>query len=109
MDTPASSLLHVIQPVGVLDSDTGKQLRQDLSNALAAGKDMILIDAQSISFMDSNGFSALVACLKKVREAGQRLALCSLCPQLKLVLEITGTDQIFQVYADRPSFDQSCL
>lgn len=109
MDTPASSLLHVIQPAGVLDSDTGKQLRYDLGNALAVGKDVILIDAQSITFMDSNGFGALVACLKKVREAGRHLALCSLCPQLKLVLEITGTDQIFEVYVNRASFDQSCL
>ena len=98
----------MIQPEGVLDGDTGKQLREDLSNALAGGMGVILIDAQSITFMDSNGFSALVACLKKVREAGQRLALCSLCSQLKLVLEITGTDQIFEVYADRASFDQSC-
>jgi anti-anti-sigma factor len=46
--------------------------------------------------MDSSGFGALVGCLKKVREAGSRLALRSPASQMKLVLEITGTDKVFE-------------
>jgi anti-sigma B factor antagonist len=89
---------HVIEPSGVLNSVGGDRLRANVSDALAAGASTIVINCQAVSFMDSNGFGALVSCLKKVRETGGTLALCAPSSQMRLVLEITGTDHVFKIY-----------
>lgn len=85
-----------IKPSGILNGDSGKALLQQVSEFLCSTPEMVVIDCQQITFMDSSGFGALVGCLKKVREAGVRLALRSPASQMKLVLEITGTDKVFE-------------
>ena len=42
---------------------------------------------------------SLVMALKKAREAGCRLVLQDLNPQVRLVLELTGTDRVFEIVA----------
>ena len=60
----------------------------------------ILIDCRHVKFMDSSGFGALVFALKRVREHGKQLYLCSLNSQLRMILELTGTDRTFAVFAN---------
>jgi anti-sigma B factor antagonist len=91
---------------GILDALSGRQLRDDVSGALVAGYQTILIDFKAGTFIDSNGFGALVACLKKTREAGAELNLCGLSTQVRLVLELTGTDRIFDIFKDPDAFKQ---
>jgi anti-anti-sigma factor len=71
-------------------------LLEQVREALITEPDIVVIDCQQITFMDSSGFGALVGCLKKVREAGRRLVLRSPASQMRLVLEITGTDKVFE-------------
>lgn len=92
-----SEKIVLIQPVGLLDSTCGKQIREQLLSALAAGAQTIEIDCGAITLMDSNGFSFLIACLKKSRESGTRLQLRHMNSQMRLVLEMTGTDGIFEI------------
>ncbi|AFY27568.1 STAS domain-containing protein [Cyanobium gracile] len=87
----------MIHPSGILDEVSGRALLGEVCQALSAGEERVVIACEGITFMDSNGFSALVRCLKKVREAGHRLSLQSPGPQMKMVLEMTGTDKIFEV------------
>lgn len=97
---------RVIALSGILDALTGRQLRDDVSEALAAGHRTILIDFQAGTYIDSNGFGALVACLKKTKEAGGKLNLCGLNNQVRLVMEMTGTDRIFDIFKDPDAFEQ---
>lgn len=106
MDT-GTNVVEIVQPSGILDGTNGNQLRNQVLAAIAAGGTIILIDCQSVNFMDSNGFGALITCLKKVREAGGRLALCAINDQVRLILELTGTHQVFEVFPDRETFYQS--
>ncbi|MCP9849413.1 STAS domain-containing protein [Cyanobium sp. Morenito 9A2] len=88
----------VIALSGVLDALMGKALRDDVNTALGQGFRTILIDFQAGTYIDSNGFGALIACLKKTKEAGVRLSLRGLNSQVRLVMEMTGTDRIFDVF-----------
>jgi anti-sigma B factor antagonist len=92
-----SEIRSLICPIGVLDSTVGEQVRLQLLEALATGSQSIVIDCTSISLMDSNGFSFLIACLKKARESSVQLLLRNPNPQMRLVLEMTGTDQLFDI------------
>lgn len=55
--------------------------------------------------MDSSGFGALVSVLKRVREHGKQLYLCNLNSQVRIVLELTGTEKVFKIFPDQ----ESCL
>jgi len=86
-----------IRPIGLLDSVSGKQVREQLLAALDFGAQSVVIDCSDITLMDSNGFGFLIACLKKTRETGASLVLRKPNPQMLLVLEMTGTDGIFVI------------
>jgi anti-anti-sigma regulatory factor len=45
------------------------------------------------------GLRAVLYTFKKAREAGCRLVLQDLNPQVRLVLELTGTDRVFEIVA----------
>lgn len=97
---------QLISLSGILDASSGRALRDDVNEALAAGHRTILIDFQAGTYIDSNGFGALVACLKKTKEAGCKLHLCGLNNQVRLVMEMTGTDRIFDIFKDPDAFEQ---
>ncbi len=95
----------VLKPSGLLDAQSGADLRATISLLLNEKPGDILIDCQSIEFMDSSGFGALVSMLKRVREHGKQLYLCSLNSQVRIVLELTGTEKVFTIFPDR----EACL
>jgi len=96
----------ILEPTGLLDSSGGTQLRREVSELLDAGIETILIDFANISFMDSSGLGAIVAILQRVRTKGANLYLCSLNDQVKMIMELTKMDKVFDILPDRAAFDQ---
>jgi anti-anti-sigma factor len=101
--------VKVIQPRGLLDGVNGNQLQQEVAATIQAGVSQILINFESVSFMDSSGLGALVIALKRVREAGRRLALCSLNDQVKMLLELADMDGVFEIFGSPEEFNQAAL
>jgi anti-anti-sigma factor len=97
--------LSILKPLGLLDALSGAELRQSVGSILAEKPRNILIDCQGIDFMDSSGFGALVSVLKRVREQGKQLFLCGLCSQVRIVLELTGTEKVFTIVPN----SESCI
>ncbi|WP_201295824.1 STAS domain-containing protein [Cyanobium sp. Copco_Reservoir_LC18] len=95
----------ILKPSGLLDAQSGADLRTSIAALLQETPGDILIDCQGIDFMDSSGFGALVAVLKRVREHGKQLYLCSLNSQVRIVLELTGTEKVFTIFPDQ----EACL
>ncbi|HEY9697773.1 MAG TPA: STAS domain-containing protein [Trichocoleus sp.] len=101
--------VKVIQPKGLLDGVNGNQLQQEVATTIQAGASQILINFESVSFMDSSGLGALVIALKRVREAGRRLALCSLNDQVKMLLDLTDMDGVFEIFGSQEEFNRAAL
>lgn len=95
---------HILAPVGMLNEETGKLLEAQIRGCLESCGAALLLDCSQINFMDSSGFGHLVVSLKLVRQSGRDLVLCALNSQLRLVLQLTGTDQVFRIYATRADF-----
>jgi anti-anti-sigma factor len=93
--------LYVLTPLGLMNSEAGSDLRFEIDSLLRKAPKDILIDCRDIEFMDSSGFGSLVSALKRVREHGKQLYLCSLNSQLRMVLELTGTDGVFPIFPSR--------
>lgn len=104
-----SPVVKVVQPSGLLDRTKVGQFEQEISNCLADGADIILIDFQDVSFMDSSGLGAIVAAIKTVQASGAKLFICSINNQVKMLLELAGLDKVMKIFADREEFDEVVL
>ncbi|MFY8148664.1 MAG: STAS domain-containing protein [Prochlorococcaceae cyanobacterium] len=102
---PPASALHHLRPVGFLNADTGTDLRDRILSLMAGDPRPVLVDCAAVTFLDSSGFSCLIAALKRVRVLGHDLYLCGLSGQLRMILDTTGTLGIFRVYAS----SEDCL
>ncbi|MEM9274278.1 MAG: STAS domain-containing protein [Cyanobacteria bacterium P01_F01_bin.143] len=99
-----SKKIEIIQPAGIVDGIIGNELRQQAIALVQQETDIILIDCQDITFMNSAGIGALVAALKAVKNAGGEFYLCSLNNQVQMIFSMTKMNRIFQVFTDREEF-----
>lgn len=101
--------VRVIQPSGLLDGVNGNQLQQEIAATVQAEVSQIIINFEAVSFMDSSGLGALVIALKRVRGSGSRLSLCCLNDQVTMLLELTGMDEIFEIFSTQEEFHQAVM
>jgi anti-anti-sigma factor len=100
-----SPVVKIIQPSGILDGTKANQFRQEISDLVEAGSDIVLIDFQDVTFMDSSGLGALVLALKTVRAAGCQLFVCSINEQIRILFELTSMDRVFEIFPNREAFN----
>jgi anti-sigma B factor antagonist len=87
----------LIQPSGPLDLETGKVLNQTFTQLEAVHHRLWILDLSQVDFIDSAGVSTLIAGLHLANKRQSRLVLHRLKPAVKLVLEITRLDQVFEI------------
>lgn len=104
-----SPVVKVLQPSGLLDGTKATQVRQEIDGILNQGADIVLIDLQDVTFIDSSGLGALVSALKAVRSAGRKLFICSINAQVKMLFELTSMDRVFQIFSNRDEFSKKVL
>lgn len=103
-----STVVKVLQPSGILDGTKAGQFRQEISNLVDSDKvDIVLIDFQDVTFMDSSGLGALVLALKTVRAAGAKLFICSVNEQIRMLFELTSMDRVFEIFPTREEFENA--
>ncbi|PPS41429.1 STAS domain-containing protein [Chroococcidiopsis sp. TS-821] len=103
------STIKVVQPSGILNGMKGNQFRREVSDVVAAGADIVLIDLQEVTFIDSSGLGALVSAMKIVRSAGGKLFICSVNDQVKMLFELTKMDRVFEIFDNQNEFNQKFL
>lgn len=104
-----SPVVKVIQPAGILDGTQVNHLRQEINQAVTANTDIVLIDLENVTFMDSSGLGALVIALKTVRTAGGKLFLCAINDQVKMLFQLTSMDRVFEIFPSRDEFERAVL
>jgi anti-anti-sigma factor len=102
-------VVEVVRPSGILDGTKAGQFRQEISNLVESNVDIVLIDFQDVTFMDSSGLGALVLALKTVRAAGGKLFVCSVNEQIKMLFELTSMDRVFEIFPTREDFDNAVI
>jgi len=89
--------LVLVQPQGHLDQQCGVALNRALCDVCPNHCPFWIIDLTHIDFINSAGLTALVNGLSLARRQQCHLVLLNPTPAVKLVLEITGLDRLFQV------------
>lgn len=97
MDLHTIHEMTIIQPEGRLDATGGESLRAQLSAIAPKNHPIWLIDLANVNFIDSAGLAALASILKSARDYGCRLFICNVQQSIRLIFEITGLDQVFEI------------
>jgi anti-sigma B factor antagonist len=74
------------------------QLREVISNAMAAGRTNILLDLSGVTTIDSSGIGELVGSFTTATNRGGKLKLLHLPAKLNELLHITQLITVFEVY-----------
>jgi anti-anti-sigma factor len=85
---------------GTLDASTAETFRQQTGTWFDSSPllKQIVVDFAAVTFMDSAGLGTLIGLRKQVSSRDGVLRLSRLRPNVKLVLEITRANKIFNLF-----------
>ena len=92
-----------ITPTGRIDSNTSKQLEDQIERIVTADSMPLVIDLSGVDYISSAGLRIILALAKRSQAAQGRLALHGLKPNIKEVFEISGFSTILAIYDSRDS------
>ena len=78
----------VCRPVGELDAYSAPGLREAM--ALLTSVPKVVVDLSEVPFIDSAGLVALVAGIRRVRDGGGRIVVCSAQRHVQKLLDVVG-------------------
>ncbi|MFM2063202.1 MAG: hypothetical protein RLZZ507_2872 [Cyanobacteriota bacterium] len=87
----------LFKPQGSIDLQVGTALSEKMAGVTPQPDQLWVIDLAEVEFMDSSGLVPLVQALKAVRASGCRLVLCNVQAPVRLVLELTHLDSVFEI------------
>ena len=90
IDISEASDYRVLKPTGDLDVYTVGSLRDAIGEVVEQDNPKIVVDLDSVPFMDSSGLGALMGGVRRLREAGGDLAIACTREQHLKLFTITG-------------------
>lgn len=101
LDRPHAGVA-VLAVEGEVDTLTAPPLERALGELLADPADTVLVvDMGDVTFLASSGLAVLIRAAHQAAERGLRLRLVAVSRAVRRPLEITGSDQLFDLYDDR--------
>ena len=87
-----------------LDSDTSEELSSKLLALLNEGKcNKYLLDFDSVRYMESSCFGALVTFVKWLSRFDGKIALANVSENVRFLFAVTKLDRVFPLHRDVPS------
>jgi anti-sigma B factor antagonist len=87
----------VLAVAGRIDTATAPALEQAINLEIERQHRKILLDFSAVSYISSGGLRVLLATAKKLKNPGDRFALCSLSPEVMKILKLAGFTSIFSI------------
>lgn len=104
--------ITVIRPLDHLNAATAGAFTEQLTTTISApGVEAVLVDVGAVTFIDSAGLMALISGLRQAKKMGRRFSLCSVTAGIKMILELSQLDRVFEIFEDVESFEaaNSCV
>jgi bifunctional UDP-N-acetylglucosamine pyrophosphorylase/glucosamine-1-phosphate N-acetyltransferase len=83
--------------------DPVTQLNEEIRPMIDAGRRKVVLNLSNLVYVDSAGMGALVGVLKAIREVGGMLRLSGLTAKVRVLLETSALDRVFEIYPDEAS------
>jgi anti-sigma B factor antagonist len=94
------STIPIIDLTGEVDAYTSARFRDTMLELVEKGAAHLVINMESVEYIDSSGLGALVGGLKRVSEREGKIVIVCSNPQIKKVFEITGLEKVFSVFTE---------
>lgn len=95
----ADPKVTVVRPQGTLNASNAVDFQRQIITAVAQEKQSVfVVDMEQVESLDSAGLMALVSGLRLAQALDQRFSLCCVCGSIRMVLELTQLDQVFEVF-----------
>jgi anti-sigma B factor antagonist len=88
----------VLSVRGEVDVYTAPRLREKLVELVSQGHHQVVVDLESVDFLDSTGLGVLVGGLKRLRSHEGDLTLVCTQHRILKVFEITGLTKVFSIH-----------
>mgnify|MGYP006285274173 CR=1 FL=1 len=88
---------YVLHVYGELDIFTTKVFKKKIYELLEKTKEVLIIDCEHISYVDSTGLGVFVGSLKKAKQSNKEVVLTNLKGNIKKLFTITGLDRVFTI------------
>lgn len=92
---------------GRIDANVAPEIEQKLLSLISRGSCKLVADLSEVWFISSAGLRTLVAALREAKRKQGDLRLAGMQGQVKEVLDLTGLDNIFKIYASVEDATQS--
>jgi anti-sigma B factor antagonist len=87
----------IIEIEGRFDAVSAPQMKVELHQLIESGKTKLVIDLESMDFIDSAGLGVLVSCLRRTAAEGGDLRLAGVPPFCRSIFELTRLTRVFDV------------
>jgi anti-sigma B factor antagonist len=94
---PGTAVLRV---AGEVDTLTAPRLERGVTELLATRDDRLVVDLAGVTFLASSGLAVLIRGAHAAERRGTRLRLVAGSRAVRRPLEITGSDQLFDLHVD---------
>lgn len=91
------TILHL---KGNLDADTVGLFKRQAYQLVEEGRCQIVMDCQTLDFIDSMGLGAMISLLRRVRTHAGDVKVCGLNKDVHSVFEITRLNRLFDIQPD---------
>lgn len=87
----------ILAVAGRIDTATAPALEQVINQEIDNQHRKILLDFSAVSYISSGGLRVLLATAKKLKNPGDRFALCCLNAEVMKILKLAGFTSIFSI------------
>jgi anti-anti-sigma factor len=96
----------VVQPNGHITAENAPLLKQQLAETVSSMEhSLLLVDMSQVDSLDSEGLMVLISTLTLAQRLDKQFGLLKVPPSVRIVLELTQLDRVFQVFEHLPSLD----
>jgi len=83
-----------------IDAHNSGELKDAILHLIEQGEASIIVQLESVRFIDSSGLGALLSGHKNAAARSGKFALANLQPQVLSMFELTRLNRVFEIYAD---------
>ena len=93
---------------GRLDANIAPDLKKTVGEIINDGTARIMLDLQSVQFMDSSGLGAVISCFKLTGQKGE-FVICNMNETVREIFTLTHMDRLFEIYPNADEgFQKMC-
>ena len=93
----------VLELEGRLDAHQAPAVSQWLTDNISPSAALLVINLQKVNFIDSIALAVLVKAIKRCKEKNGELHLCNVTKPVKIILELTLLNKVFNIFDDESS------